>query len=92
MFIQFLEENLMISTIKKWGNSQGIILTKELLETAGISVEDRVRIYADNLNRIIIEKENKKPTFEELFENWDGEYVMSEEIDWGNEPVGREVW
>lgn len=34
----------MVTTIKKWGNSQGLQLTKTVLQDAGIDVGDRVLV------------------------------------------------
>ncbi len=80
----------MTTQIAKWGNSQGIRLTKEVLETAGINVEDEVMIAAEN-GKIIIEKNKRHRTLEERAAAFGGKLGPYEEYDWGD-PVGREVW
>ncbi|MBR3308741.1 MAG: AbrB/MazE/SpoVT family DNA-binding domain-containing protein [Lachnospiraceae bacterium] len=80
----------MNTQIVKWGNSQGIRLTKELLETAGINVNDEVILFAER-GRITIEKNQRHKTLEERAEAFNGKIGPYEEFDWGD-PVGREVW
>ena len=82
----------MAMKILKWGNSQGIRFSKELLERAGLSVDDPVEIKLNENNEIVISKPKKeKLTFEMLVKDWDGTYPELEEIDWGD-PVGEELW
>ena len=82
----------MQTTIVKWGNSQGVRLSKHLLDSVNLSGNDVVEIVAEN-NSIIIKKANdKKPyqTIQERFQGFDGDYEPTE-IDWGK-PAGEEVW
>lgn len=80
----------MNTQITKWGNSQGVRLTKELLETAGINMNDEVILVAER-GRITIEKSQRHKTLEERAEAFNGKIGPYEEFDWGD-PVGREVW
>lgn len=80
----------MIAQIAKWGNSQGIRLSKQLLEEAGMKMNDEVILVAE-AGRIIIEKSCRHKTLEERAEQYGGKLGPYEEFDWG-EPVGREVW
>ncbi len=83
----------MITTIVKWGNSQGIRIPKILLDNVNLSENDTVEILTEGDN-IIIKKLSPKrayPTIQELFKNFDAEKYEKTEINWG-EPVGRELW
>ena len=82
----------MLTTIKKWGNSQGVRLSLNVLKEAEIDRDSTVNISAQG-NCIVITKaepQRKRQNIMELFEGYTGEYEPTE-IDWG-EPVGKEVW
>lgn len=94
---------MVTATLTKWGNSQGIIVPKELCERLGIRVGDKLSVLVRG-NEITLRPcaprfgRNRKVSIEELFEGWEGEYrppedypTVGNEIDWGS-PVGREVW
>ena len=76
--------------VKPWGNSQGIRLSKEVLEMTGFHVNDLLDIQIEE-NRLIISKPFVHKTLRERAAAYGGRLNLSEEIDWG-EPVGREVW
>ena len=80
----------MQTQVKQWGNSQGIRLSKEILEIAGILLNENLEIKAEN-GRIIISKPFRHRTLEERAAEYGGELILDGEYDWG-EPVGREVW
>jgi antitoxin MazE len=86
-------DDIMTTTIQKWGNSQAIRLPKPVLETLSLQENDTVEIIAVN-GSIVISKASRKRrakiSLEARFRNYVGEYSF-EEYDWGN-PVGREVW
>lgn len=79
----------MLSTIQKWGNSQGIRIPKVILDSVQWKENEEVAMTAEN-GKIIIEKAKKRKTIVELFEGYKGDY-QPEEIDWGS-PRGDEVW
>lgn len=79
----------MITTIQKWGNSQGIRIPKVILDSVQLKENEEVAMIAEN-GKIIIEKAKKRKTIVELFEGYKGDY-QPEEIDWGS-PRGDEVW
>ena len=82
----------MTMKILKWGNSQGIRFSKELLDRVGLSIDDPVDIKVNDKDEIVISKAKKeKITFEALIKDWDGSYPEFEEISWGD-PVGEETW
>lgn len=74
--------------ISKWGNSQGIRLSKDDLNKAGFVLEETVDLYVED-NKIILEKPKKELTLEELFADYDGDY-NPEEWDTGDS-VGDEI-
>lgn len=80
----------MITTLKKWGNGQGLRISKELMKILGIdSIEQEIKIEVID-HKIVIEKAEREITIDNLFEGYDGDYKPSE-YDWG-EVEGREIW
>ena len=83
----------MLTTIQRWGNSQGVRLPKPILDELLLQENDQVEIVAEN-DLIIIKKATRKrrarKSLEELFANYTGKYKC-EEWDTGK-PVGKEVW
>jgi len=77
----------MLSQVSRWGNSQGVRISRKLLRSAGIGLSDEVEIIAKG-NSLIIKPTSKK-TIEWYLEGYDGE---SDRYDWGDldEPKGRE--
>lgn len=80
----------MQAQVKEWGNSQGIRLSKEILSTAGISLDDVLDVTVSN-GVITLTKPFRHKTLEERAAEFNGKLMLDEEYDWG-EPVGREVW
>ena len=76
--------------VKEWGNSQGIRLPKEILQDAGIALNEVLDVIVSN-GTIRLEKKWKHKTLEERAAEYGGELNLDGEYDWG-EPVGREVW
>ena len=81
----------MITSIQKWGNSQGIRLPKNILTAAGLSAGCAVKIVAEP-DRIVIHKIGKRKhrSLQELFQHYNGEKGC-EEWDTGT-PVGKEIF
>lgn len=88
--------------LKKWGNSQGIILPKTILKEIGIvdkTVNFNVKVNKDK--EIILKPKKSKLTIDSLFEgfdykeywkNWEKAHPNElKEDDWG-EPVGKEIF
>jgi len=82
----------MVTKVQKWGNSQGLRLTRQLLEDAHISVGDDVDVTIRKGTIIIapIRRVRGKRSLQELVSRIPKNYE-AEEVNWG-EPVGREVW
>lgn len=80
----------MQAQVKEWGNSQGIRLSKEILKSAGIALNEFLEVSVSN-GVITLVKPNRHKTLEERAAEYDGKLMLDGEYDWG-EPVGREVW
>ena len=86
------------TTIKKWGNSQGIRISKEIMQQTNLQENDTIGLTIYD-GKIIIEKINKPKYFnlKERLEAFyqkpiDEIYIEStQEVDVG-EPMGDEVW
>lgn len=80
----------MQTQVREWGNSQGIRLSKEILKSAGIALNEVLNVSVSN-GVIILEKSFCHKTLEERAAEFDGKLILDGEYDWG-ESVGREVW
>ena len=74
--------------IRAWGNSQGIRIPKEILDTMQLKVSDTLSIEVEK-DTIILRKQFKHKTFEERLAAYAGR-ISTYDFDWG-EPVGREI-
>ena len=82
----------MRTRVQKWGNSQGLRVTKALLDEAAIHVGDEVAVSARK-GRIIVEPESGiqgRYGPRALVLKMPEEY-RPEELDWGP-PGGKEFW
>jgi antitoxin MazE len=82
----------MVTKIQKWGNSQGLRLSKQVLEDARITIGEDVDVTAREGVIVIapVKRVRGKRSLQELVSRIPKNYE-TEEIDWGN-PVGRERW
>lgn len=80
----------MIAQVKAWGNSQGVRLSKEILENAGIRTDDFLDISIVDGN-IVLSKKFRHRTLEERAAEFEGKAGPYKEFQWGD-PIGREVW
>lgn len=82
----------MRAKIQKWGNSQGLRITKALLADACINVGDDVNITVKEGTLIVTpaQRIRKKYNLKDLVEKIPEGY-QAKETDWGK-PVGKEVW
>ena len=82
----------MIAKIQKWGNSQGLRLTKNLLMDAQLGVGDEVDISVKDGVMIVTPakrirgRHSLKDLVSRIPENY-----QTDEVDWGK-PVGKEIW
>ena len=80
----------MQTQVKSWGNSQGIRISKEVLQEADIAVDDILDIKVSN-GVIMLVKTFRHKTLEKRAAEYGGKLDLDGEFDWG-EPVGRETW
>ena len=82
----------MITKVQKWGNSQGIRLSKELLSDVAINVGDAVDVAVRDGALVVtpVRRVRGGHDLRELVRRIPKDY-KPEELDWGY-PVGREVW
>jgi len=82
----------MVTKIQKWGNSQGLRISRQLLNDAHIAVGDEVDIAVrDGLIVITPARQVRgKRSLRALVEAIPDDY-RTQEMDWGK-PVGKEVW
>lgn len=80
------------TTLVKWGNGQGIRLSRGTVEEAGLAIGDRMRVEARGDGSILLTPERRKkivivPNFSELFEGYEGPWPSE---DGSGDPVGAE--
>lgn len=80
----------MQAQVKEWGNGQGVRLSKEILKSAGITLNDILDITVSN-GIITLAKPFRHKTLEERAAEFDGRLMIGGEYDW-DEPAGKEVW
>jgi antitoxin MazE len=82
----------MITKVQKWGNSQGVRLSKELLSDVEINVGDAVDVAVRDGALVVtpVRRVRGGHDLRELVRRIPKDY-KPEELDWGY-PVGREVW
>ena len=82
----------MITKVQKWGNSQGLRLSKELLSTVRIKIGDAVDVSVHDGALVITPARRVRGGLDlaQLVGRIPADY-KPEGLDWGP-PVGREVW
>ena len=80
----------MQTSVTKWGNGQGVRISKSVLSDTGIQLNEPLNLIVQN-GRIILEKTYQKKSLEERAKEFGGKLGPYEEFSWG-EPEGREVW
>jgi antitoxin MazE len=82
----------MVTKVQKWGNSQGLRFTKEVLEEAQIGVGDEVQVSVRG-GRIIVEPVTRvrgRYKLKDLVARIPKGFLAAE-VDWVS-PVGKETW
>lgn len=77
----------MNTILSKWGNSQGIRISKEILEELDFKLGDELKLSTQNK---VLKIEKSVKNIKDLFLDYEENYEL-ESIDWG-EIVGKEVW
>lgn len=86
---------MAVAKLSKWGNSQGIRISKDILKKIGINdfTNAKVNIDVDG-NKLIIEKQTGDSKLMDRFKNFDYESYLNDEdrvVNMGK-PSGRELW
>lgn len=82
----------MITKVQKWGNSQGLRLSKDLLSDADIEVGDSVDVTVFDGTLVVtpVRRVRGRLDLGQLVREIPSDYKPGE-LDWGPS-VGREVW
>jgi antitoxin MazE len=82
----------MVTKVQKWGNSQGVRLSKILLSDVEISVGDAVNVAVRDGALVVtpLRRVRGGHDLRELVKRMPKDYEPKE-LDWGP-PVGKEVW
>lgn len=82
----------MITKVQKWGNSQGLRLSKGLLSDVEIHVGDSVEVAVRDGTIVVapVRRVRGRHNLRELVRRIPKDY-KAEEADWGR-PAGKEVW
>jgi antitoxin MazE len=81
----------MTAKISKWGNSQGLRVPKDIMDTLNLNIGDNVDIKIENGKVIIeaIKKDRPKYDLNELISQVPNNYKANEEF---TEKIGKEEW
>ena len=82
----------MVTKVQKWGNSQGLRISKRMLEDVNISVGEEVDVVVREGAIVInpVRRVRGKCCLRDLVNRIPKNH-MPEEVDWGP-PVGKETW
>ena len=82
----------MLTTVQKWGNSQGLRLARGVLHDAHIAVGDEVDVVVRDGVILVapVRNERGKHRLEDLVSQIPADY-QAEEVDWGKS-IGKEAW
>ena len=82
----------MKTKVQKWGNSQGVRLSKELLSDAEIRIGDAVEVALRDGALVVTPLRRVRGGHDlRLLVKRIPKHYKPEELDWGY-PVGREAW
>lgn len=82
----------MVTKIQKWGNSQGLRISRQLLESAHLAVGDEVDVNVRDGTIVVapVQQVRGKYRLDDLVRRIPKDYEPNGE-EWGG-PVGKEVW
>lgn len=81
---------MIVSKVQKWGNSQGLRLSRQILALADIAVGDEVEIVVGEHQLTVRKVERPRYDLAELVRQIPKDYESREES--FGPPVGREEW
>lgn len=68
----------MITTLQKWGNSQGLRIPKSFVEQLGLHDNDKLEVSIEQELIVIRRAAKRRMSFEERMEGYTGQYTLSE--------------
>ena len=80
---------MLVTKVQKWGNSQGLRLSKHVLDLADIAIGDDVQIIVGD-GQITVKKAGSKYDLAQLVARIPKRH-KAKEVDFGP-PVGKEEW
>ena len=80
----------MTTKIKRWGNGNGILLPKVMLDMLSLKADDYLSVELIDDKIILSPAKKKGLTLAERFANYNGETKQEEY--WSDEPIGKEVF
>lgn len=88
-----MESKKGVLTLSRWGNSLSIRIPKKILNSFGLTNDDKLA-YKVEKNQIILTPEKKESSLRKMFDGFDTKaYFQNEhknkEVDWGK-PQGKE--
>lgn len=81
----------MVTTIKRWGNSSAVRIPRAVLTKASVEEGMDMEVLSVNNGEILLRVIRKRKSIQELFADYDGGYLKTDEMDWGA-PEGEEIW
>jgi antitoxin MazE len=80
------------ANIKKWGNSLGLLIPREIVDNLKVEENTNVILTVEN-NRLMVTKETKQPSLEEILNSIPDDFEYPQDImDFSDSPtVGNEL-
>ncbi len=90
-----MESRKGVLTLSRWGNSLSVRIPKKILNSFGLTNNDKLS-YKVEKSQIILTPEKKESPLRKMFDGFDAKtYFQNEsknkEVDWG-EPQGKEIF
>ena len=79
------------STLVKWGNGQGVRISRGIMESMGMSIGDQLEVQVRDGNIVMTPKRTRTitiPDFQTMFENYHGPQASEDGF---ASPQGREL-
>ncbi len=84
------ERSVLVQSINRWGNGQGIRLPKTMTRMLGLSIGDQLQMEIVDGSIVLTPTKRKAKTLTERFEGYNSSEVQTEY--WTDGPVGKEVF
>ena len=84
------ERSVLVQSINRWGNGQGIRLPKTMTRMLGLSIGDQLQMEIVDGSIVLTPTKRKAKTLTERFGGYNSSEVQTEY--WTDGPVGKEVF